>query len=125
MYAQYAFQMWVKARRVDKALQQAREVLRVLSNGDNLDPLTDDLSQMVGELYVTGYTAEAEAFSKEVNTQLAAHGLKPNPSPAEAGAAHPARIPVVCPNCGAGLPRADGTDEVQCEYCGSTIRAGG
>lgn len=124
MYAQYAFQMWIKAKRVDKALQQAREVLRVLSDGNILDTSTEDLSQMVGELYVAGYTAEAEAFSKEVNTQLAAHGLKPNPTPDEAGAAHPTKIPVVCPNCGAALPRADGADEVQCDYCGSTIRAG-
>jgi primosomal protein N' len=130
LYAHDAFREWLKAKNVEKALQIGRDVLRLLADtgwlGNSSDAI-DDLSQMVGELFVAGCPAEAEALSKEINTQLAAHGVAPRTVSAEApgqtAAFKGGKLPAVCPQCGGMLPPSHGADEIKCPYCGSVIRA--
>ena len=125
MYSQDAFRMWIKAGDIDKALQQGRDLLRILDEAGWLDKSSsklDDLSQMVGELYVAGYTTQADTFSNEINQHLAAHGLSLQPihNPVTS---NPGKLPTICPQCGGTLPDANGKEEVTCEYCGSVISA--
>ncbi len=126
IYARYsrdAIRMWLKAKDVEKALAQARSVLRVLGDAGWLNEPSsssyDDLNQIVGDLYVAGYTSEAGDFSKEINAQRIAHGLAPAAaSPGEAG-----KFPPVCPACGGPLHASEGQDEVKCPYCGAVVHS--
>ena len=131
LYCRDAFNLWIKAKNIDKAMAQARDVLRVLSDTGWLkksDDTVNDLSQMVGELYVAGYTAEADTFSKEINQELVAQGLAPmsvsDKAAGSAATSKAGKLPAICPDCGGPLPDSGGEDEVKCPYCGSVIRAG-
>jgi hypothetical protein len=130
LYAHDSFRMWLKAKDIDNALRQADTVLRVLSDTGWIgrsDEAVDDLSKMVGELYVGGYVAEAGALSDEINQQLKAHGVPPlRDFPEAPGAAAVPRAgpsPSICPQCGGALPRSDGAEEITCPYCGTIIHA--
>jgi hypothetical protein len=117
---QDAFKMWIKAKNVERALEEARNALRVLSDTGWLsksDDSVEKLSGLAGELYVAGYAAEAESFLREINEQLAAHGLP------HASAPEGAKLPTACPHCGGLLSPPRGETEVTCSYCGSVIRA--
>jgi len=117
MYSQDAFRMWIKAGDIDKALQQGRDMLRILDEAGWLDKSSstlDDLSQMVGELYVAGYTTQADTFSKEINERLAARGLSIQPIPTPV-APNQGKLPTICPQCGGTLPNANGKEDVTCE----------
>jgi len=131
LYNHYAFNMWLKAKNVEAATEVARDVLRVLSKANWLtksSDAVDDLSKMVGELYVAGFTTQANAFSKEINDQLVAHGLAPRSTTAGAPASQPetrvgvGRLPSICPECGGMLPDTGHEDEVKFPYCGSVVR---
>jgi hypothetical protein len=120
-YSHESFSMWLKAKKADQALLQAGDVLRVLSDtgwlGESSDAI-DDLSKMVGELYVAGYLSEAGRLSGDINQQLVAHGL-----PARAAAPlKPGQFPSICPQCGGVLPSSNDS-ELKCPYCGSIIHA--
>jgi rubrerythrin len=129
LFSQNAFKLWLKAKEIDKAMAKARDILRVLSDSGWLkksDDTVNDLSQMVGELYVAGYTAEADTFAKEINAALVAQGLAPLASAdktAGPATAKPGKLPSICPDCGGPLPEAGDQDQVLCPYCGSVIRA--
>ncbi len=130
LYRRDAFELWIKAKDIDKAMDTARDILRVLSDAGWLkksDDTVNDLSQMVGELYVAGYTAEADTFSKEINAELVAEGLAPmsgaDKLAGSAATAKTGKLPPICPDCGGPLPNSGGKDEVKCLYCGSIIRA--
>jgi hypothetical protein len=129
LYSHDSFRMWLKAKDVENALHQAETVLRLLSDTgwiSRSDDAVDDLSKMVGELYVSGYVTEAGELSDEINQQLKAHGmplLKVYPeSPAAAPAPRTGLSPAICPQCGGALPLSQGAEEVRCPYCGSIIR---
>lgn len=131
IYIHDAFNLWLKAKEIDKAIAQAREVLRVLSDSGWLkksDDTVNDLSQMVGELYVAGYTAEADTFSREINAELVAQGLAPMSgsitTASSTASSKTGVLPVNCPDCGGPLPDSGSTDVVKCIYCGSVIHAG-
>ena len=130
LYAHDSFRMWLKARDIDNALRQADTVLRVLSATGWISRSTDavdDLSKMVGELYVGGYVTEAGALSDEINQQLKAHGvpsLKVSPeTPAAAAAPRPGPSASICPQCGGSLPLSNAAGEIRCPYCGTIIHA--
>jgi hypothetical protein len=130
LYSRDAFKLWLKAKEIDKAMAQARDILRLLSDTGWLkrsDDTVSDLSQMVGELYVAGYTTEADTFSKEINAELVAEGLAPmsgsDKATGSAATSKAGKLPSICPDCGGPLPDAGGKDEVKCVYCGSIIRA--
>jgi type VI protein secretion system component VasK len=131
LYGRDAFKLWLKAKNIEKAMAQAREVLRVLSDAGwfkKSDDTVNNLSQMVGELYVAGYTAEADTFSKEINEALVAQGLAPMTGydriAGSPTTSKPGKLPAICPDCGGPLPDSGGQDEVKCLYCGSVIHAG-
>ena len=130
LYSHDAFREWLKAKNVEKALQIGRDVLHLLSDTGWLgksSEAVDDLSQMVGELYVAGCPAEADALSKEINAQLAAHGVASRTvsaqAPGQTAMFKGGKLPTVCPQCGGMLPLSSGEDEIKCMYCGSVIRA--
>jgi hypothetical protein len=74
---QDAFEMWMKAGEVDKALEQARNALKGYTFSDWLkgeNRYIDDLVKMVGELYRADHYDEADAFLKEINAYLRSIG---------------------------------------------------
>jgi hypothetical protein len=128
LYSHDSFRMWLKAHNVEDALAQAEAVLRLLSDTGWIgrsDDAVDDLSKMVGELYVGGYVTEAGALSDKINQQLKAHGvplLKVSPESAAAAPAPRAGLsPAICPQCGGALPLFNGAEVIRCPYCGSII----
>jgi hypothetical protein len=130
LYSHDSFRMWLKAKDVENALRQAETVLRVLSDTgwiSRSDDAVDDLSKMVGELYVAGYVTEAAALSDKINQQLKAHGvplLKVYPeNPGAPAALRPGPSASICPQCGGSLPVSNGAGEIRCPYCGSIIHA--
>jgi hypothetical protein len=119
LYSHDSFNLWLQAKNVETALGQAGDVLRLLADTGWLSQSSDavdDLSKMVGELYVAGYVAQAGALSEEINQQLKTHGVAPV-------ALQPGQFPSICPQCGGALPSAAGTAEIKCPYCGSIIHA--
>ncbi len=128
LYSHDAFNEWLKAKNVDQAMRQASDVLRLLSDTGWLgksSEAVDDLSKMVGELYVAGYQSEAAWLAEEINRQLVAHGLPARMKQAggmAGGVLKAGQFPSVCPQCGGGLPAASGENELTCPYCGSVIR---
>jgi len=130
LYSHDSFRMWLKAKDVHNALRQADAVLRVLSDTGWIVRSTDavdDLSKMVGELYVGGYVTEAGALSDEINQQLKAHGVPPlkvSPeTPAAAATPRAGPSASICPQCGGSLPFSNGAGEIRCPYCGTIIHA--
>ncbi len=69
-----------------------------------------------------GMTAAASALGKEFGSQVG-----PIPSPAPSSAVGHGRLPTNCPKCGAPIhaDEADWVDSatVECDFCGSLIRA--
>lgn len=122
---QYAFKYFLQAGDMPRALEQARNALRVLSLKEwtiKSESSIEKLSAMVGALYLAGYGAEAEAFSDEVNEQLKIHGLSIRVSASAAGykaslEGNP-KLVKTCSQCGGKLPASSG-GEIKCLYCGS------
>ena len=124
-YCHDAFQEWIKAKNPEYALHEARKGLRALSDACrlsgpdkySLQNSVEQLSTMVGELYMAGYAAEADKFLREVNECLAANGLP------HILASGDSKFPTACPQCGGSLSLLRGDERVPCAYCGSVIRA--
>jgi hypothetical protein len=113
-----AFKLWLKASNVEKALIQARNALRVISDSDWISKSSDtvdDLCKIVGELYAAGYLSAADTFSREINEELIAHGL-PARFDIKRG-----QFPTSCPQCGGSLPSTFNEESLTCPYCGSVI----
>jgi primosomal protein N' len=122
IYARYcheAFRMWLKAKNVEKALQQAQAAFRVLDDTGWLKKSMEqvlDLKLMIDELKAAGYSAEAELFAQRLNEKLGEFGLMLKPVPGD-------HKPTNCPACGAPLPYAKPGNEIMCSYCGFVIHA--
>lgn len=120
LYCRYAFEMWIKAKDVGNALQQARNALRILCSNDgewlkySSGTHADDLLWMAGELYATGYIAEADIFSQEVNVQLEKYDL---PMRCVVGTLRKSTFPSVCPQCGGNLPYSPYQHAIECPFC--------
>lgn len=120
-----AFKMWLQAKNIEKALEQAYNVFQISVQGnwlkDSMDSI-EDLSKIVGELYLAGYGTEAAKFADEVNEHLRLKGLAIRILLKESGfngAAEGRKKSVVkCPQCGGNLPSFYDS-EIKCPYCGS------
>jgi hypothetical protein len=113
-----AFEAWVKAKDGDQALAEARAALTVASVYPRR---AGRMAQaVIAELQANGFSAQASALAKEVNGLLG-----PSQAGGAAVAPAPARLkfPAACPQCGGRLPRSFGEDELECDYCGSVVRA--
>jgi hypothetical protein len=118
-YSHEAFRTWLKAKTVERALQQAHEALRVLDASGWLKKSMEevlDLKQMIDELEAAGYGAEADAFARELDEHLSEVGLMLKPRSAR-------RPLTVCPACGAPLPDPSRGDEMKCSFCGFVVPA--
>ncbi len=126
-----AAQAYLQARNAAAVVEHSRAALAAFTQAGMPGRAVTLAPRIVEQLRAAGFNAEADAFAKEANTTLAAHGLSLAPSAASSAApanAAPTRRPVQqtnCPQCGAALhwlTRMD--DEVDCEYCGAVVRAG-
>ena len=123
----YAYEAWLKAKQPSNALLHVRTAIAMVLGSGRPQVALHMARQIVEDLRTASYKTEADTFAKEVNGRLAAHGLSlaakaPAGAPAEA-ASQPKKLPATCPQCGGRLPRAYDENEVECDYCGSIIRA--
>ncbi len=122
-----AYDAWLKARQPANALKQAQAVLNIVFTTGKLRAGLNIARQVIDELRAAGFKAEADILTKETNERLAAHGLSlassAAPAPDAAPAPRPGKLPTACPQCSGRLPRSFGEDEIECDYCGSIIRA--
>lgn len=122
IYARYcheAFRMWLKAKDVENALQQAQDVFRVLDDTGWLKRSMEqvlDLKLMIDELRAAGYRAEADTFAHAFNEKLGEFGLMLKP-------VSEGQESTSCPACGAPLPHSTAGEEMKCSFCGYVIRA--
>jgi len=112
-----AFEAWINAKDGDQALTEARAALEIANRRPRK---AARLAQsLIAELQAQGFTAQANA--------LAGNAGLPTPTVAEAQkevvAEKHGTFPTTCPQCGGRLPRAYGEDEIECDYCGTVIRA--
>jgi hypothetical protein len=117
-YCHDAFNMWLKAKNIENALQQANNAFQVLDDGGWLKRSMEqvlDLKQMIAEMNEAGFPAEADSFADKLNNKLAEFGLMLRPVSS-------GKMPSICPACGAPLPHSY-EGETKCSFCGYVIRA--
>lgn len=121
-FCEYAFEMYVKAKEPAKALEQAQNILRVLSEKGWLKYSAGEKAEiplkMVPVLRGAGYHREADLLTKEVNRELEKHELPPR------GKIAPQtknKFPSSCRNCGASLPFSPYREVIKCSYCKAVI----
>lgn len=117
-----AFEAWVKAGEGDQALAEARAALTVA--GAHPRRAGRIAQALVAELQANGFNAQASALAGE-STGMPGPGEAGGAAVAPAGGPAPARLkyPAACPQCGGRLPRSFGEDELECDYCGTVVRA--
>jgi hypothetical protein len=113
-----AFDAWINAKNGDQALAEARAALDIANRRPRKAARMAEA--LIADLQANGFTAQANA--------LAGNAGLPTPTVAEAQkeAAAPQKhgtFPSTCPQCGGRLPRSFGEDEIECDYCGTVIRA--
>lgn len=124
VYCNYAFEMWIKAKNVTNALQQARNTLHILSSNDgkwlkyNSGQQANDLLKMVIKLYGEGYIAEADTLSIEINEQLEKYNV---PLRCAAAPSYRNQFPSICLQCGGKLPYSPNHNAIKCPFCDTTI----
>lgn len=124
IYCKYAFEMWMKAKDVENALQQARNALKILIKNDgkwlkyNSGEQANDLLKMVVALYGEGYIAEGDNLSREINQQLEKYDV---PLRCIASPVHRNKFPSICPQCGGKLPYSPNHNAIKCPFCETTI----
>jgi hypothetical protein len=123
----HAYEAWLKAKQPSNALLHVRTAIAMVLGAGRPKVALQMARQIVEDLQMAGYKTEAATFAKEVNERLAAHGLSlatkaPAGAPAKT-APQPKQLPTTCPQCGGRLPRAYEENEVECDYCGSIVRA--
>jgi hypothetical protein len=118
---------WLKAKQPANAVRHARTAIGMVAGAGRLKVAVNIARQVIEDLRADGYASEANAFTKEINDRLAVHGVSLAQSPAVEQSPQPApqrgTLPSVCPQCSGRLPRSFGEDEIECDYCGSVIRA--
>jgi hypothetical protein len=119
------FESWCKAKQGGNALKAAKAALNVASARPRAAARI--ATEVIAELKANGFHAEASSLTNEVNNLLSGFGLSlANATPADstpAAAPRQYKFPTTCPQCGGRLPRSFGEDELECDYCGSVIRA--
>lgn len=127
-YCEYAFEMWLKAENPQKMLEEARNVLRVYGNNDgkwlkySAGQNVEDLITMVVQMHGAGFAAEAEILSKEINEQLEKYEM-PMRCAVAATPILGDYFPLLCPQCGAKIPKTESRNTVECLYCETVIYA--
>lgn len=119
-----AFDAWCKAKQGNQALAAAKAALKVASARPRAAARI--VTEVIAELKANGFNSEASLLTNEVNSLLSGFGLSlANATPSDSTPAAPERgkLPSLCPQCGGRLPRAFGEDELECDYCGTIIRA--
>jgi hypothetical protein len=118
---------WLKAKQPANAVRHARTAIGMVAGAGRLKAAANIARQVIGDLRAAGYASEANTLTKEINDRLAAHGLSLTQSPAveqsPESASPQLKFPAACPQCGGRLPRSFGEDEIECDYCGTVIRA--
>lgn len=117
---------WLKAKQPANAVRHARTAIGIVTGSGRPKVALNMARQVIDDLHAAGYAAEAKAFAKEINDRLAGQGLSLAPGPTveqSQAAARRGALPGVCPQCGGRLPRSFGEEEIECDYCGSVIRA--
>jgi hypothetical protein len=114
-----AFQDWLKAGEVAKALTNARNALKLIANSTWFpdDDIVQDICGMVGELYTAGYTEDADEFACEIDAEYVKHGYQ-----SKFKSKH-GNFPITCPQCGAVLPQAENETTITCPFCNSVIHS--
>jgi hypothetical protein len=115
-----AFKLWLEAKNIDNAMREARKALHALSEKSWLKMSTsavDELSKMVGELYVSGYATAADTFAREINEQLVLNGLPPQLE------IRRGKFPTTCAQCGGALPFTYSESSIPCPFCGAVVHA--
>lgn len=121
-----AYEAWLAAKQPANAIAQARSAINMAA-GIRPRKAARIAQQVIEDLQAAGYTKEAEAFAKELSTGVAGQVVPVSTTTTSVTAPTektPApKLPSTCPQCGGRLPRAYGDDEVECDYCGTVIRA--
>ncbi len=123
-YCNYAFGLFIKAKDVENALQQARNALKILIQNDgkwikyNSGEQANDLLKMVVALYGEGYIAEGDTLSREINEQFEKYDV---PLRCIAAPAQRNKFPSICPQCGGKLPYSPNHKAIKCPFCEITI----
>ena len=124
LYTKYAVEMWIKAGEPNKALDEARNILRVYVKNDGAwlkhksGDYAKNFTSIVSDFFTAEYTAEAAVLAGEVNYQLEKFGLQIR------CAAVPVRknvFPASCTDCGANVFSNPYQDIAQCDYCKAVI----
>jgi len=122
-----AYEAWLAAKQPANAVAQARSAISMAA-GIRPRKAARIAQQVLEDLQAAGYTKEADDLARELNAQLTGQSFSipaasPVGTPPAPDKTPSARLPNACPQCGGRLPRAYGDDEVECDYCGSVIRA--
>lgn len=122
-----AGQAYMKSRNAVAAVGHARQALAIFAGVGMAGRVAAVLPRLIAELRAAGFQAEADSFEREANEKLAAHGLALShnqPATAPASSSRTLSQPTKCPQCGAQLRWLDREDdEMECEYCGTIVRA--
>jgi hypothetical protein len=124
-----AFDAWGQDQQIDSALSAARAALHIIVK--HRPAIALNTARYIAEtLVANGYRDEAFAFAEEISSNLKINNQIFSRNDIIAVAANAdetilkqSKLPNTCPQCGGRLPRAYGDEEVECDYCGSVIRA--
>jgi hypothetical protein len=126
LYRQYAFEQRLAAKQPDKALEQARETLRLYSlnegkwltydSGDD----AKEIVAMVSQLYAAGYPAQGSKLAAEANEKFERYNL---PIRCSAEPIRRSEFPAACVQCGGRLPESPFAVAIECPFCHTVIYA--
>lgn len=124
LYHGYAFREWLAAKQPKRALEQARNVLRMLTANDgkwliyDSGENADELVSMVGKLFAAGFLDEGEKLAIESNLALEKYGL---PVRCSAAPVRRSNFPSICSQCGGTLPQGAFEMSITCMFCHTVV----
>lgn len=126
LYTQYAFEQRLAGKQPDKALEQARETLRLFclndgkwlkyDSGDN----AKEIVAMVSQLYAAGFPEQGSKLAAEANEEFERHNL---PIRCAAEPIRRSEFPAACAQCGGRLPESPFAVAIECPFCHTVIYA--
>lgn len=126
LYHGYAFEEWLNAKQPAKALEEARNVVRMLVANDgkwltyNAGKNANELVSMVSKLYAAGYLDEGEKLAVESNIALEKFRL---PVRCSAAPVSRSKFPSLCTQCGGTLPVGTFEKSMTCTFCETVVYA--